>query len=88
MANMNIPFDFVSHIASILYYHQFRSRFYVVVRDGLLRTLIKSMSPLQHSVTGASQAGGHVVGGASDALVRASMCLLNGCNAELCAKLA
>ena len=49
--------------------------------------VIERMSQLQRGVTGASRDGGHVVGRASDVLVRASMCLLNGCPAELCAKL-
>ena len=45
------------------------------------------MYQLQRGVTGASRDGGHGVGSASDVMVRASMCLLNGCDAELCVKI-
>ena len=49
--------------------------------------VIAHIYQLQRGATGASRNGGHGVGSASDVTVRVSICLMNGCNAELCVKI-
>ena len=50
--------------------------------------MIANIYQLQRGAASASRNGGHGVGSASDVTVRAFMCLMSGCNAELCAKIA
>ena len=49
--------------------------------------MIARIYQLQRDATGASRNGGHGVGSASDVTVRVSICLMNGCNADVCVKI-
>ena len=56
-------------------------------QDTFLGALPNATGEVEISMARLASNGRHMVGHASDVLVRASMCLLSGCDAELCVKL-